>query len=177
MIVKEVAQVGNKVIRTRASNVPNVRTKAVQKTIDDLVDSMRFYELVGMAAPQIGESLRIFVTEIRNTTLRKTDNANIDDLRVFINPKIVSTSTKETKDWEGCGSVAASSLFGLVKRPHSLVVKAIDRTGVPFQMKANGLLARIIQHEMDHLNGKVFTDLSEPRTYMSANEYLKMRAK
>lgn len=175
MVVKEATQVGNPLIRARASVVPDVADKAVQKTIDDLVDSMRFHELVGMAAPQIGKGLRIFVTEIRETNLRKAGHASIDGLRVFVNPKIVSFSTKAVKDWEGCGSVAASGLFGMVKRPHSLVVEAMDRMGATFQMKASGLLARIIQHEMDHLNGKTFTDLADSRTYMSKNEYLKMR--
>ncbi len=177
MIVKEATQVGNPLIRAKASAVPDIATKSVQKVIDDLVDSMRFHELVGMAAPQIGKSLRIFVTEIRETRFRKADSPTIDGLRVFVNPKIVSFSKKEAKDWEGCGSVAASRLFGMVKRPHSLVIKAMDRTGATFQMKASGLLARIIQHEMDHLNGRVFTDSADPRTYMSKNEYLKMRAR
>lgn len=175
MLVKEATQVGNPLIRAKAAVVPDIMAKAVQKTIDDLVDSMRFHELVGMAAPQIGKSVRVFVTEIRETKLRKASHASIDGLRVFVNPKIVSFSTKAVKDWEGCGSVAASGLFGMVKRPHSLVVEATDRAGIKFQMKASGLLARIIQHEMDHLNGKIFTDLADSRTYMSKNEYLKMR--
>jgi peptide deformylase len=177
MIVEQATQVGNPLIRAKAVAVPDVTAKAVQKIIDGLVDSMRFHELVGMAAPQIGKSLRIFVTEIRITKLRKADDASIDGLRVFINPTIVSCSAKEIKGWEGCGSVANSGLFGMVKRPTSLVISAQDRTGEPFQMKASGLLARIIQHEMDHLNGRVFTDVADSRTYMSKNEYLKMRAR
>ncbi len=178
MVVKEAVQVGNPLIRTKAAVVPNITNKVVQKIIDDLVDSMRFHELVGMAAPQIGKSARIFVTEIREAKLRKGDTIkNVDGLRVFINPKIVSVSEKEIKGWEGCGSVASANLFGMVKRPHSLVIKAMDRTGATFQMKASGLLARIIQHEMDHLNGKVFTDSADSRTYMSKKEYLKIRTK
>ena len=178
MIIKASIQVGNPLIRARARRVSNSRTKAVRKVVRDLTDSMRFHELVGMAAPQIGKSLRIFITEIRETKLRKGDSLkNIDGLRIFINPRIKSFSRKETRGWEGCGSVASSNLFGIVKRSASLVIEAQDKNGKNFKLKADRLLARVIQHEMDHLNGKVFSDKADPSTYMSQNEYLKLRAK
>lgn len=175
MIIKEVTQLGNPVIRTRARPVANPKSKAVDKVVKDLTDSMRFQDLVGMAAPQIGKDLRIFVTEIRKTKTRKARAKDTDKLRVFINPKILSLSTKKAVGWEGCGSVASANLFGKVKRPMSLRVKAEDQMGKSFEMTAAGLLARVIQHEMDHLNGKVFTDQADANTYMSRDEYLKMR--
>ncbi len=178
MIIKETTQVGNPVIRTKSRGVSNLKSKATQKIIKNLTDSMRHHELVGMAAPQIGESARIFVTEIRETKLRKGDSIdNVDPLRVFINPKIVSLSTVQKKGWEGCGSVAAAGLFGMVKRPSSLEIQATDENGQKFRLKAKGLLARVIQHEMDHLNGIIFADKVDAKTYMSRNEYLKLRAK
>ncbi len=139
----------------------------------DLVDSMRHHGLVGMAAPQIGKSYRIFVTEIRKTKFRKASQT--DSLKVFINPKLISVSKKQTKDWEGCGSVATANLFGKVTRPHSVKVRAQNVDAKIFTLDASGLLARIIQHEVDHLNGKVFTDTADANTYMSRNEYLKIR--
>ena len=117
MIVKKVTQAGNKVIRTKAVAVRNFSTKETKKIVTDLIDSMRHHELVGMAAPQIGKSVRIFVTEILPTKYRKPNTRVIDTLRVFINPKIISKTSKQRKGWEGCGSVGFSSLFGKVSRP------------------------------------------------------------
>jgi peptide deformylase len=178
MIVKETTQVGNKVIRDKAVEVVNPKSKSVQKVVTDLVDSMRHHELVGMAAPQIGKGIRVFVTEIRETKLRKGDaKNNIDPLRVFINPQIISVSKTHKSGWEGCGSVASANLFGMVKRPTSVVIEAVDENGNYFKLKAQNLLARVIQHEMDHLNGVVFVDKADTHTYMSRNEYLKLRRK
>lgn len=146
--------------------------------MNDLIDSMRHHELVGMAAPQIGKGVRIFVTEIRKTKLRKGESIkNVDPLRVFVNPRVLSVSKKEAKGWEGCGSVASAGLFGMVRRPTSVTVEALDENGKKFRLKASNLLARVIQHEVDHLNGIVFADKADTKTYMSKNEYLKLKAK
>jgi len=178
MIIKKTTQVGNKIIRSKAREITNPKTKSVQDVITDLIDSMHHYELVGMSAPQIGKDIRVFVTEIRETKLRKGQTKkNLDPLRVFINPRIVSSSKVRKSDWEGCGSVASASLFAMVKRPISLEVEAIDRDGSKFRLKTENLLARVIQHEVDHLNGIVFSDKADASTYMSKNEYLKFRAK
>lgn len=177
MIVKNATQVGNTVIRSKSIEVLKPTSKTTQKVVKDLIDSMRHHNLVGMAAPQIGKGVRVFVTEIRKTKLRKSDSINIDQLRVFINPKILSVSKKEGKDWEGCGSVASANLFGMVKRPVSLEIEAVDEHGTKFRLKAKNLLARVIQHELDHLNGTLFVDTADSKTYMSKNEYLKMCAK
>ncbi|MGE5540770.1 MAG: peptide deformylase [Bacillota bacterium] len=173
MIVKNASQVGDPIIRSMARPVANPASKEARKVVADLIDSMRHHGLVGMAAPQIGKSVRVFVTEIRKTKFRKVSQT--DQLRVFINPRISSLSKSQTKDWEGCGSVAESGLFGRVKRPASLMVTAYDADGKRFQMNATGLLARVIQHEMDHLNGKIFTDIADRTSYMSRREYLKMK--
>ncbi len=179
MTVKSVTQVGNPLIRTKAKEVKNPKSKALQQTIKDLIDSMRHHDLVGMAAPQIGENMSVFVWEIRVTKFRKKRKnlKEIDQLRVFINPSITWFSQREAKDWEGCGSVASADLFGMVKRPASLVVEAFDEKGDSFELKATGLLARVIQHECDHLQGKVFTDKVDVKSLMSRDEYLKFRAK
>lgn len=178
MVIKDATQVGNKIIREKSKEVSNPTSREVRKVVKDLIDSMRHHDLVGMAAPQIGKGLRIFVTEVRKTKLRKgVGIENVDPLRIFINPKVLSVSNKEMKDWEGCGSVASANLFGMVKRPSIVVVEALDEKGVKFQLKASNLLARVIQHEMDHLNGIVFADRADTKTYMSKSEYLKLRAK
>jgi peptide deformylase len=173
MVIKETAQLGNKVIRTKAKKVQEPTSKAVQKTVRDLIDSMRDKDLVGMAAPQIGKSERIFVTEVRETKYRNRKNKRkADPLRVFINPKITSFSQKEEKGFEGCGSVLSAGLFGEVQRSATIEVDAFDEKGERFSLKAKGLLARIIQHEMDHINGVVFVDKANPKTFIGTKEYL-----
>jgi peptide deformylase len=173
MAVKQAIQVGNPVIRAKTKQVKGQVVTNIKKVIRDLTDSMREHNLVGMAAPQIGESLRIFVTEIRKTKFRKDEE--LDELRVFINPKIIETSSKQSKDWEGCGSVAESGLFAKVARPESISVEAINESGEKFSLKAKSLLARVIQHEMDHLDGVLFIDKADLATAMSRNEYLKFK--
>lgn len=173
MIIKKVTQVGNLVIRTKAKRVPDFASKKIQRVIADLIDSMRYYQLVGMAAPQIGRSLRIFVSEIRETKIRKGQSVkNTDPLRIYINPKILWHSKKQVSGYEGCGSVASGNLFGTVKRPVKVVVRAQNEKGRTFKLKANHLLARVVQHEYDHLEGIVFTDKADPKSYMSRNEFL-----
>lgn len=178
MIIKSTTQVGNLVIRKKSQRVVDTSSASTKKIIKDLTDSMRHHGLVGMAAPQIGSELRIFVTEIRETKSRKDmKKSDIDGLRVFVNPKLVLVSEKLIKGWEGCGSVASANLFAKVARPNSVIVEALDEKGDKFTLEAKGLLARVIQHEMDHINGIIFTDKADTKTYMSREEYLKMRAK
>ncbi|MES2437393.1 MAG: peptide deformylase [Patescibacteria group bacterium] len=170
MIVKHATQVGNPIIRSKAKSVKNITSKETKKIIKDLVDSMHYHALVGMAAPQIGKSLRVFVTEIRQTKNRKPKD--LDPIRVFINPEITYYSKKVALGYEGCGSVASSELFGKVPRSESIVIKAYNEKGEPFEFTAQGLLARVIQHEQDHIEGKVFLDrITDTESFMSRNEY------
>ncbi len=177
MIIKKTTQVGNKVIRAKAKAVAvnQIASPEIKSIIRNLIDSMRHHNLVGMAAPQIGQGVRIFVTEIRKTKLRKVSPGGFDPLRVFVNPRIVSVSKAQNKGWEGCGSVACAGLFGQVRRPNSIVVQALDENGKPFVLKAKDLLARVIQHELDHLNGILFVDKADTKSYMSRDEYLEWK--
>jgi peptide deformylase len=169
MIIKNATQVGSPIIRTKSKAVMKVDAK-VKKLIKDLTDSMRYHGLVGMAAPQIGINLRVFVTEVRKTKYRAA--LEQDGLKVFINPKITSYSKTQAYDYEGCGSVAYAQLFGKVRRAKNVKVSALDEYGQPFELEATGLLARIIQHENDHIDGKIFLDrLEDTKTLMSLNEY------
>lgn len=172
MIIKSITQVGNPIIRKKSKNVKLITSPMVKKIIKDLTDSMRNANLVGMAAPQIGYNLRIFVTEIRTTTLRKTKE--LDKLRVFINPKIIDLSKKKILGYEGCGSVASSGIFGKVSRFTQITVSATDENNKKFEYTAKGLLARVIQHEFDHLEGVVFLDkVFDKKSLKSKEEYIK----
>ncbi len=177
MVIKKVTQVGNKVIRQKAKAVKDVCQKPVQEIVKNLIDSMRYHNLVGMAAPQIGKNARIFVSEIRPTKFRKNINPKEVGLKIFINPKIISFSKRTVLGWEGCGSIAHSDLFGLVPRAKSVTVTAFDENGEKFTLVAKDLLARIIQHENDHLDGVLFIDKSDPKTFMSGDEFKKMKGK
>src|SRR4030042_5310547 len=126
-----------------------------------------------MAAPQIGHDLRIYVSELRETKYRK---GNIDKVRVFINPEIIERSEELTVGYEGCGSVAHSGLFGPVKRSSEVRVRAQNEEGEPFEFTAKGLLAVVMQHEIDHLDGILFIDkIEDTKKIMSQDEYIKFR--
>ena len=174
VVVKDVIQIGNPILRAKNETVKKIDDKSVLKTIDDLIDSMRHYGLVGMAAPQIGVNLKIFVTEIRATQSRKPES--LDKLRVFINPKIIWKSKKEVIIYEGCGSVANGNLFGPVSRSEKIKIIATDILGKKIRLKAEGLLARVIQHEYDHLLGIEFVEkICDMKKVMSREEYLRRK--
>ncbi|MBI3572914.1 MAG: peptide deformylase [Candidatus Kerfeldbacteria bacterium] len=157
MIIYQAAQIGDPVIRKKSAVVKSVKTQQAQKIIHDLIDSMRHHHLVGMAAPQIGKNVRIFVTEIRKTKFRK-HLKTLDPLRVFVNPKIIRRSRSVGLGMEGCGSVASAQIFGSVPRPKEVQIEALDEYGHTFVLSVRGLLARVVQHELDHLDGLIFLD-------------------
>ena len=168
MAVIKTTLIGEPVLRETAEQVLDVSDTHIQQTIADLVDTMREEQLIGMAAPQIGDPVRIFVSEIRETPLRKS---GFDMLRVFINPEITEFSRETELSFEGCGSIPG--LFGEVERSSEITVKYQDEKGVSCEMKAEGLLAHVIQHENDHLNGILFTDLADPKSLVSREYYIK----
>ncbi len=177
MIIPRTTQIGDPVIRSKSRPVKNL--KSVRTIVRDLVDSMRHHHLVGMAAPQISVPLRIFVSEIKKTsTRRKLHSSDLDPLRVFINPKIIQRSKTMEARYEGCGSVAESGLFGKVPRHRQVIVSALDEEGERFHLTATGLLARVIQHEIDHLDGKVFLDrMKDMSSLMGREEFMSAKKK
>lgn len=156
MAVRKTLQIGDPKLKAKNILIKDINSKGSRKLIKDLVDTMRRNELVGMAAPQIGENYQLFITEARKTKSRIQDQS--DELRVFINPKILKFSKEENIIYEGCGSVLNGNLFGPVKRPREITIEASDKSGKRFQLRCDGLLARVIQHEYDHLNGTEFTE-------------------
>lgn len=177
MAIKKTTQVGNPIIRKRckAVKISDIGSIAVKKTVRDLTDSMREHSLVGMAANQIGVDTRIFVAEVRKTGHRqKVAEKDLVPLLVFINPKIIKHSKKEVKGYEGCGSVLNGGLWGHVPRPEKVTVTAHNELGEKFVLETGGLLARIIQHEIDHLDGKIFLDRCDSLSVMEKSEFKKM---
>lgn len=172
MIIKEITQIGNPLLNRKSEFVASINSDEAQRVIKNLIDSVRFHDLIGMAASQIGEKLKIFVTEVRKTSFR---NLEKDIMRVYVNPEIVWFSKKQVVIYEGCGSVAYSKLFAPVKRPEKIIIEAFDENGNKFRLKAEGFLSRVIQHEYDHLNGIEFTEkITDMRKIMSSEEFRKM---
>jgi peptide deformylase len=158
MAVRETLQIGDPRLKAKNALVRDVEATKVLPVIEDLVETMRHNELIGMAAPQIGENYQIFVTEPRKT---KTRTGVTDTLRVYINPKLVESSKETVVMYEGCGSVLHGQLFGPVRRPKEIVIEAMDEKGKRFRLRCDGILARVIQHEDDHLRGVEFTEIIE----------------
>jgi peptide deformylase len=156
MAVRSVLQIGHPALKKQTRHIERYDNDHIQAIIQDLIDTMREHTLIGIAAPQIGEPFRIFITEVRSTSARQVDMP--DDLRVYINPKIVSSSKDTNEIYEGCGSVMNGNLFGPVIRPKEITVQAQNREGESFQLTCDGILARVIQHEYDHLYGIEFTE-------------------
>jgi peptide deformylase len=175
MTIKRTTQLGDKIIRAKAKHVAFPLNKEDKQTVRDLVDTMLSENLVGMAAPQTGMSKQIFVTQRKVTKYRKCE---ADILRVYINPKITRRSRKKEVGYEGCGSVAEANIFGEVKRAYDIDLEWCSEDGEKQNRTFDGFLARIIQHEVDHLNGVVFADkLHTTDTLMSGSEFMKMKQK
>lgn len=150
MAVLEIAKLGNPVLRTKAVPVPQdeIATQAFQQFIDDMFETMVEAEGIGLAAPQVSRSQQVVVMECPGDGgFPKT---------VLINPKIVFYGPQQVENWEGCLSV--DGLRGKVTRPSMIRVQALDRYGAPVDFEATGLFAVCVQHELDHLIGKVFLD-------------------
>jgi len=153
MIKTEILQKNVSLLREKAKSVPvkSIRSKKVRNILDRMRRTLHAEEDgAAIAAPQIGEGLRIFIVSKKITKTK--------DL-VFINPEIIKTSKKKKKVEEGCLSIRW--LYGQVNRSEKVTIRAHSETGKQFERGASGLLAQIFQHEMDHLDGILFIDKAE----------------
>lgn len=136
--------------RSRDLDMTKLCAGAYDDFFSDLKETMLKAPGVGIAAVQVGKLLRVFFVE---TEVYKG---------IFINPKIVSASDETADEEEGCLSIPGT--WGIVSRTTRLKIEAFNARGIPFTLKASGILARVIQHETDHLNGKLFIDRAK-KTY------------
>ena len=155
MSILKVARIGHPVIRTPAREVAKeaFRDPAFQKLIDDMRETMYEYEGVGLAGPQVHESLRVAVLEVPASDDRSQAEV---PFTVLVNPVITPLDEAREQGWEGCLSIP--DLRGVVSRLERLRLDAFDRDGTPFSLEASGFFARVIQHECDHLDGRVYLD-------------------
>ncbi len=150
MAVLPIAKIGNPVLRKIAKPVPIevINTPAFQQFIDDMFETMYENDGIGLAAPQVSRSEQLVVMGC--------DGESGFPETVLINPKIVFYGPEQVEMWEGCLSV--DGLRGKVTRPSSIRVQTLDRHGKELDFEVTGLYGVCIQHEMDHLLGKVFLD-------------------
>jgi peptide deformylase len=154
MAIRRIVTVPDTVLRKKARKVSEFDDD-LQKLIDDMVETMRDAPGVGLAAPQVGVSQRVIVVEYGD---EEDENAPLK-LYLVVNPEIARSSQELVMGTEGCLSVPGFA--GEVERMESITIKGQNRAGQSMRIKAKGWLARIFQHEIDHLDGVLFTDRSK----------------
>jgi peptide deformylase len=151
MAIREIVINPDPVLRRKAHKITTF-DKDLQVLIDDMIETLRDAPGVGLAAPQVGVSERLIVVEYGDDE----DESVPKKLYVVINPEIVQASEETEEGIEACLSIP--KLMGEVVRSENIVVKGLNRHGKPVKIKAEGWMARIFQHEIDHLEGILFTD-------------------
>lgn len=169
MALKKVIQLGHPSLNSRNKKIGKINSLKIKKLIKDLKDTMVKTGLIGIAAPQIAENQMIFVTHPRNTKSRRLGRT--DKLRIYINPKFSFKSKTQSFIYEGCGSVVNGDLFGPVRRSKEIEIEATDERGRKFSLRCDGILARVVQHEYDHLMGIEFIDKVQDYNKLMVGEY------
>jgi peptide deformylase len=168
MSILKVARMGHPVLRARAKPLEpaDIKSPVIQQLIDDMFETMQEYQGIGLAAPQVHESLRLFVAGIAPKVVDDDEDDDDDDdddeeddrvpLMVLINPEITIVGDGTADDWEGCLSIP--DIRGRVTRAREIKVRAYDRRARRIEISARNFMARVIQHETDHLDGVLFFD-------------------
>lgn len=168
---REITELGNPVLRQRAPRVKNISDAEIQELIDDMIHTAVEASGVGIAAPQVSESLRIFI--IAGAQSSRYPEAPETEVRVVINPEIVSVSDEVEKGWEGCLSIPG--IRALVPRYKSIRAVYRDRGNNLVEEDFSDFAARVFQHEYDHINGVVFLDRVESlREIITEKEFMKL---
>lgn len=161
MAIRKVARMGHPVLREKAREISleEIRSEWFERLLEDMVETMEEYGGIGLAAPQIHESVSVAIIEYGAQNDRYSelkDSRTEIPLSVFINPRITVLDPKEQGFWEGCLSVP--EIRGLVHRPRKIKVDYLDREGIKQSLVAEDFLSTIFQHELDHLDGTLFVD-------------------
>ncbi len=158
----KIETLGSDVLRKKCATIAVFDNKLEDLAIA-MIDSMHASDGIGLAGPQVGVEKRIFVCHVPD-----------DEPRIFINPEIIGTSQEISPYEEGCLSIPG--VYSEVMRPESITLQAWNLAGRPFKMDFSGILARVIQHEMDHLKGVLFIDhLTEKKRQRIVSQYEKHR--
>ncbi|MCH7554312.1 MAG: peptide deformylase [Chloroflexi bacterium] len=141
------------ILRRKTNRVGKIDGR-IRKLVDDMFETMYHAEGIGLAAPQIGLSLRLCVLDVQD------DDGSDADRLALVNPEVVRASRETDKSTEGCLSIPGLEEF--VTRSATVTVRATDPNGEPIEVEADGMLARALQHELDHLDGVLFIDRVSP---------------
>jgi peptide deformylase len=180
-MVLKIHQVGQPVLRNKAKALSKkqLASSKIQELIDSMVETLRDSPGVGLSAPQVGESLQIFIVEdkaeyhelVPKDVLSAQKRKPVQ-LKVFVNPNLEVVEQDEELFFEGCLSI--DGYVAVVPRFSSVKINALDRNGKPITYTTNGWLARILQHEVDHLNGTLLIDRMENRSFISIKNFNKI---
>ena len=169
--IREIAQLGNPVLRQPAEVVTDLDSPETQAIIKALQDTLASTQGVGIAAPQISLSKQIMIIASRPST--RYPHAPLMTPTVMINPSFTALSNDKEKDWEGCLSIPG--IRALVPRYKNILVSYTDTNSILVETRLEGFVARIFQHEFDHLNSKVYLDsVEENQDIFSESEYFKI---
>jgi peptide deformylase len=164
----QIAQLGNPILRQQAQLIDNLQDQRIQQLIDALTATAAASNGVGIAAPQVSESYRLFIVASRPNA--RYPNAPLMEPTAMLNPRIICHSTDIVKGWEGCLSIPG--IRGLVPRYQTIEVEYTTRDGQLHRQELTDFVARIFQHEYDHLDGIVFLDRVEStQDMMTEQEY------
>jgi peptide deformylase len=169
MSILKVARIGHPVVRRPGQTVSreDLLSPSMQKLVEDMRETMYEYDGVGLAAPQIHESLLLAVLEVPASDRRTEGGVPFS---VLVNPVVTPIGNEMIDGWEGCLSIP--DLRGLVPRFARVRLEALDREGRPYTLEAEGFHARVIQHECDHLDGRVYLDrMRDMRTLCFIKEF------
>ena len=166
--ILQISQLGNPVLRQQSQVVQNIQDSRIQQLIDNLIFTVQQAHGVGIAAPQVSRGDRLFIVASR-PNLRYPQAPKMEPT-AMINPRIIESSKETVKDWEGCLSIPG--IRGLVPRSRSIEIEYTSRDGQLHKQELTDFVARIFQHEHDHLDGIVFLDRVEnTRELMTEDEY------
>ncbi|NWG16516.1 MAG: peptide deformylase [Chloroflexi bacterium] len=158
MAIRDIIQPDNPVLRKKAHRVTAFDAK-FQQLVDDMVETLLDAPGVGLAAPQVAVSQRVIVVRLPDDEESRTEYGDeAGKLYVVANPEIIKASKEMVEGVEGCLSIPG--YVGRVNRHEQVVVKGFDRRGKPLRIKASGWLARVFQHEIDHLDGRLYIDIA-----------------
>jgi len=153
MSLLKIELLGSDILRRRADDVPGP-DEELDRLIDDMFETMYENKGIGLAGPQVGVGKRVIVVDVNDEGGEKLGPF------ALLNPRIVEQGTELDKHEEGCLSIP--NVTGVVERPWHVVVEGLDRRGEPVTLEADGMLARCLQHEIDHLDGVLFIDRLSP---------------
>ncbi len=166
----QISQLGHPILREKAKEVENVGDPAIQTLIDDMIQTCQDVDGVGIAAPQVYQPLRLFIIASK-PSLRYPNAPDMEPIAI-INPIITSASDEKEKDWEGCMSIPG--IRGLVPRHKSITISFTNRNGKQEEKTFDDFIARVFQHEYDHIDGIVFLDRADSKDLIMEKEYQKI---